>query len=493
MNTEEQEQEQDPSSSSSDNENAEEVEVLGIDERVVVEDEEEEEEEAMKDDVKVDANPTATTTTTTTISYKVVQNQNFENVFVSYQDCNMTERNNASPLFTQDAIFNFQAQISTSLKVLIMGDSVGIQYSQALQEAAGASHDHRKVLRYTWGLHEGINLASPVRGGGAVAGWRITGIFRQEQMNNNQAMPNDTGGGWMEYDVKKIRRALAAMSPSKRAEEEDSSLFCDIQEDTARKRTTPVQPAVEEDPDSGCAEENFDVVVHVFPFSWMKKPTIKWFTFDMIDEAVQLSRKQFGAKIVVLQTIPVQNNVVDMVSELQPINDAIINYSDSYETNRIKEVNDNSGEELNEMVETVLLLDVARLSYELFTQNAASLGLITNDTVAIQEALLDNSINQILNPLLTQRTKCCNPKYPQIVGFTCSDISSLDETPDGCTRSRYTRDGMHWCMEEVGGRINGGLACLLKCVEHESESSDIRSCEKQCNDQFMSLTPVTFE
>ena len=38
--------------------------------------------------------------------------------------------------------------ISTSLKILVMGDSVGIQFAQGFEEAAGATHGHRSVLRY---------------------------------------------------------------------------------------------------------------------------------------------------------------------------------------------------------------------------------------------------------------------------------------------------------------------------------------------------------
>ncbi len=425
----------------------------------------------------------------TRTSYKIIQNLEFNNTF-DYYKCDEIERNNTSSLFSQHAILDFHAQITTSLKVLIMGDSVAIQYGQAFQEAAGASHNNRKVLRYAWGLHEGIHVAG-VRGGGAIGGWRITGMFRQEQMNNDKDMPNSPGGGWMEYDVRKIKRALAAVSRTQVAEEPSS--FCDIQEATATRRSIPVQPASEfEDTGVGCPEENFDVVVHEFPFSWMKKPITDWFTYEKIDEAVQLSGQQFGAKVVIVQTTPVQNNVVDMVSELKAVNDAIFNYSSTYDSNLIKENNDESGKDVKEVVETVLVMDLAKFSYELFTQNAVSLGLMTYDTEAIQEAFGDNSITELLNPLITRRTKCCNQEFPQIIGYTCAEVSSQNSDPEDCIKTRYSRDGMHWCMDEVGGRINAALACLLKCVDQENKSRDLRSCEKRCNDQYMSLNPIHF-
>lgn len=411
--------------------------------------------------------------------YELVHNLAFENTF-DYYKCDEIERESTSSIFTQLNKLDFQAKISTPLKVLIMGDSVGIQYSQALQEATDAHHSDRKVLRYSWGEHEGIHIASPVRGGGAIAGWRITGMLREEQIDNHKQMPNSGGGGWMKGDVKIIKRALATMS--KQQNSSDISLsseslqpsLCEVPEATA-KRVTVVEPAADgQDDKNECLEEDFDIVIHQFPFGWLEKPTTESITYEKIHEAVQLSHKYFGAKTVILQTIPVQNNVIDMITELEAVNNAIFNYSNSYEyvDNKIS-------------VQNVLVMDVAKFSYELFAHNAAALGMITNRTDTIDQSLKNNSIAHLLNPLLENRTKCCNDKFPQIIGFTCAEKSF---NTDDCVKTRYSRDGMHWCMDEVGGRINGGFACLLKCIEQESNVSEqLRECEKQCNDQFMSL------
>lgn len=61
---------------------------------------------------------------------------------------------------------------------------------------------------------------------------------------------------------------------------------------------------------------------------------------------------------------------------------------------------------------------------------------------------------------------------------------------------------MHWCVETIGGRYSASIACLLGCVYNESgergggeeefntTKENVRQCERECNEQFMSLFPV---
>ena len=68
-----------------------------------------------------------------------------------------------------------------------------------------------------------------------------------------------------------------------------------------------------------------------------------------------------------------------------------------------------------------------------------------------------------------------------------------DEKSD-CLRNYISFDDMHWCVETIGARWSAGLACLLGCALNEcndSKSSEsISICEKECNEQFMALTPL---
>ena len=67
-------------------------------------------------------------------------------------------------------LLDFFTSIRTSLNILVMGDSVGIQLSETLEQAMGADPCARKVIKYTLGLHEGLHVYAPIQGGGVVAG-----------------------------------------------------------------------------------------------------------------------------------------------------------------------------------------------------------------------------------------------------------------------------------------------------------------------------------
>ena len=420
--------------------------------------------------------------------FKVDQKIPYQNKFDGIHKCIQDMRLAISPKFKKPYVFDFNVEITTSQKILFMGDSVAIQFSQSLQEAVGADNQNRKVLRYSWGNHEGINLANPVRGGGAVAGWRITGMFQEKQMNNNDAMPNKRGGGWMSGDVENLKRALFMSSSTNSSSTEDSSLLssCEIQEALTTVESVAV---VHNGKERECPEENFDTIVHQFPFGWLNKPTSEEITFETIHEAVQLAGKTFGAKAAIITTIPMNNNVIDMINELGVINSAIYNYSNSF---GIGQYAGHKSEEDNDIhVQKVVVMDLAQFSYELFAHNAAALEMIDNDVQKIDHLLSNNvtGIAEILNPLLSKRTICCHKEYGQIVGFACCRIRNKNRIKK-CLNTKYTLDGMHWCMDEVGGRINGAFACLLKCIEENNGLPELRQCEKQCNDKFMSLKPI---
>jgi hypothetical protein len=68
-------------------------------------------------------------------------------------------------------VLDFTTFLSTDLKILVMGDSVGMQISQALEEMLGAIPKNRKVYRYSWKISEGLHVTAPIQGGGVVAGW----------------------------------------------------------------------------------------------------------------------------------------------------------------------------------------------------------------------------------------------------------------------------------------------------------------------------------
>mmetsp|Transcript_14719 Transcript_14719/g.26619 ORF Transcript_14719/g.26619 Transcript_14719/m.26619 type:complete len:153 (-) Transcript_14719:87-545(-) len=84
---------------------------------------------------------------------------------------------------------------------------------------------------------------------------------------------------------------------------------------------------------------------------------------------------------------------------------------------------------------------------------------------------------------------------------TYERLNEKNETVEDCVRNKISRDGAHWCVENMGARYSASVACLLGCVHNGSgPSADdlqdvemVRRCEQSCNDRFMSILPVEEE
>lgn len=285
---------------------------------------------------------------------------------------------------------------------------------------------------------------------------------------------------------------------------------------TKAGRYLPPNTTAPVDPLQNCPEKNFDVAIFQVPFGWFTKPRSDAVTYNTIDETVQLLHSLFGAKVIILQTVPVGNNLQNFETELIAINNVIQNYTDTFqykdgmndydddeeeEKNKNKDEdegkekseNENEDNDIDDSIQAVLLMDMARFSIELFKHNAASLGLITLDPTNNNNNEDDEKfIIDQLNPLLQFRTGCCHYYFPQIIGFTCAQ--NVKNMTRHCTRTKYSMDGHHWCLDEVGGRVHGVTACLIKCGhDFPSMKEELEVCQTRCNEQYMSLRPIPFD
>jgi hypothetical protein len=100
--------------------------------------------------------------------------------------------------------FDFNFFFQTSLNILIMGDSLALQFGSWLQ-AAGGGRTNKTTLRWLdWkrdGKHEGLTVA-PVEGGGRVAYWRILNLWTTRGLRLNLGK---RGKGWKHHWVRAIR------------------------------------------------------------------------------------------------------------------------------------------------------------------------------------------------------------------------------------------------------------------------------------------------
>jgi hypothetical protein len=191
----------------------------------------------------------------TFIAYELVKDLPLQEVYNvigrdHYDICMLSEP------FQAPGLFDFSTLIDTNLNILYVGDSVGMQFSQILQEATHPIN--RETIRYSYGnVHENTHIAL-TPSGGTVAGTRVTGLMTNKSRDKGRWLPNTGGGGWQTRDIREMKRLIRHWRPTEtiyhvynlgRSPCEENATF----------------PSKEEYP---CEEQDFDVVVHQFAVSW---------------------------------------------------------------------------------------------------------------------------------------------------------------------------------------------------------------------------------
>ena len=134
----------------------------------------------------------------------------------------------------------------------------------------------------------------------------------------------------------------------------------------------------------------------------------------------------------------------------------------------------------------LLLMDFGGWTDQLMELNARLAGMNTTEN----------------NPHYMLERLGCVKNFPPSIAQVCVE---KNVAPDSCkcVRNVMSIDGMHWCMETLGGRIIGGISCLLQCsllIDDTDASTDknleakrlvLGNCQQRCNDKFMSLTKAS--
>eukprot|EP00536_Pseudo-nitzschia_multiseries_P019153 jgi/Psemu1/293770/fgenesh1_pg.3980_\ len=339
-------------------------------------------------------------------------------------------------------VLNVTALLRTNLKIISVGDSVGMQFHEVLEEALQRPepqtepqiveiepHPYRTVYQNAWGAHESVSVAAPVHGGGALAAFRMTGLLLEE--GRGKPPPNDgpdqrsgAGGGF---------------------------------------RSTI---------------ESFDAMIFRLPHGWLPASS---FTRERLEASLRLAQELFGVRTVIIQSLFVNNNVkteqelADMRATNQIIRTLV---EDSWESPDLPDL---------------LFMDFGGWVDQLTELNARLAGMnIRNKTTYVLE-----------------RLGC--KRFPPSIALSCAKAVEANECT--CNQNVISRDGMHWCMETVGGRITGGIACLLQCslsipIDDENNNNNngnngnggdtpkmarhyFATCQQRCNDEFMSLRKAT--
>jgi hypothetical protein len=324
-------------------------------------------------------------------------------------------------------LLDYSTQVTTDLNVIFMGDSISMQYGQAFEEAAGASRQHRSVLRYSWGRHEGLHVAAPVRGGGVVAGWRITGIMSRDR--ENMELPNAKGGGWKRSDAHNL-----------------TGHTYDTQDDANATRTVG----------------SFDAMVLRIPHGWIPLEAI---TVPALHEAVAMAHELFGVSTMVVVTLPFANNVVTMkdLTLLQEKNDLLRDFVNGW--NKTDAIG----------VDNLLLLEFGNFADLLMEWNGRLMGMDTSNANYTMENL--GSANRHFSQSIAQT---CSQRVPVGAKKFERNLFSVDGQ-HWCMNTMAGRfNAGTACL----------LGCAYNDETSSKSPLILRECEKRCNDQFMSLEPV---
>lgn len=299
-------------------------------------------------------------------------------------------------------VLNFTATVSTNLKILQIGDSVGVQLAQAFDEMAGCRPTLQKIgkgyickprtmLWEAWPGHDGRTII-PTYGGGISALWRMTALLSKAGEGMKPA--NNHGGGW---NMSEVETFLSYKHGNETL-------------------------------------QNFDVVVHRVMHGWMRNEEI---THERLTEAVELSYELLRAKTVILMTVPFTNNILNE-TDMKKVNE--IN-ADMRSIANEWHLRENTG------VKNVLVMEYGMYYNHVIWANGRHIGYNISSPLAATDYTFDREGPMFLYDRL-QNGKEWKPSIPMI----CSDVRSLDSKRQTCDRNFLFSDGMHICPETMATR-----------------------------------------
>jgi hypothetical protein len=192
------------------------------------------------------------------LNYQLHRDRPYNITFGQYTKCTLgittnkwgrkpVERVALAPTF--QSLLNVTTSIQTNLKLLVLGDSVGTQFFQLLEEAMGATWDDVTMYKFAWGAHESVSIAAPIQGGGVVAGFRMTGMFLQQGLG--KPPPNAKGGGWLLEDTQLLLNHTYHYDPI-------STITTDHHQQTTTTTITMKKSV-----------EQFDAMIFRIPHGWL--------------------------------------------------------------------------------------------------------------------------------------------------------------------------------------------------------------------------------
>ena len=141
-----------------------------------------------------------------------------------------------------------------------------------------------------------------------------------------------------------------------------------------------------------------------------------------------------------------------------------------------------------------MALDLGKYTMHLIHANALSMeeakndrndDMIANVSIGVIDEMLHSHV-------LDMTTTSSGKEIPRPMALQCKNLTQTTNSSD-CPRNGIYVDGMHLCMNNVAGRIQAGIACLISCAYPQPpiySLLEVSDCEQQCNEKYMSVAPV---
>ena len=229
----------------------------------------------------------------------------------------------------------------------------------------------------------------------------------------------------------------------------------------------------------------FDAFVMRLTHGWL---TLDQITREMIVEQIELLNQHLGAETIVVSTLPVSNNVrtLDDWHQVARINQMVRELARDWTPPPSGEAG----------VRAVLVQEFGNFTSQLVWTQARRAGwrdVPPTPDFAREGWELERADFLFARRLAGQGKWAPSKAHVCATNATWRDGRGMEQ----CELNRLSVDGSHWCQDFLGPRHSASIACLLGCVYNgvageggEKKGPEVRRCERECNDQFMSIIPV---
>lgn len=376
------------------------------------------------------------------IRYQTIKDLPFQNTFATYQ-CKENEfvrkwgtRASYPPALAETGVFDFSTRIQSSLRFLVIGDSLGLQISQALEEALQVDASTRVDL-HPDRKRNYARFVSFSPDGGIVAFWFVTIFLSGVDAQTKKNVDLLVNASRTNAEVAAIPTASSSMS----------------------------LPDV----------DVVDVVILRIPVGWFMPNEV---TREKVARLTELAFTLTNCALVIISTVPHANTLKtdERVTDNDQANAIIREFAASYEPQATTTA---AGSRRRKQV---FLVDFERLTADTTAANGAFLGIPENETLTWRLSdMWVATVAQKCSNLVPPGTPSCLPNL-----FSVDGMHWCPNTMAGRMNAAIAcLTGCRYNDNDNAENANEGNTNAQKQKE--------RQCAAECNDRYMSLQKLRYD